>query len=214
MNVFDDPSIASAYDGYYREGFGRQVDQIEKRLAADLIADIPRGPMLELGCGTGHWSEFFLQQGFTVTGIDTSEAMLRELAARNLAMDYRVASAQAIPFEDNAFGVVASVTMLEFVDDPDGVFDEMFRVLEPGGWLFLGSLNADSLLARNSAGDPVFGGAKFMNPAQFGERLGRFGEPELAFGVHLAEDFVLLDGTPEQVAAEPVFMAAAVRKVR
>ena len=78
----------------------------------------------------------------------------------------------------------------------------------------LGCLNADSLLARNSAGDPVFGVAKFMNPEQLLNKLCRFGEPTLASGVHLAEDFSLLDGTTEQLAAEPVFMAGLVRKER
>ncbi len=212
MNVFERADIAAAYDDYYREGFGRQVDEIEKSLVSLLLEGVPRGPMLELGCGTGHWTEFFLAKGFEVTGLDTSDAMLAQARAKNLPAEFRQASAEDIPFGDHAFEVVSSVTMLEFVNDQDRVFDEMHRVLSPGGRLILGCLNADSVLARNSEGDDVFGEAKFLDPAGLAARLERFGRPEFAFGVHLSEDLTLLDGTPERIAAEPVFMAAVVRK--
>lgn len=211
-NVFTRTDIASSYDAYYREGFGRQVDEIEKNLVAELLAGVPRRPMLEMGCGTGHWTEFFLGQGFEVSGIDTSAAMLEQATAKNLSAAFRQASAEEIPFPDGSFEVVSSITMLEFVDYPQRVFDETDRVLAPGGYLILGCLNADSILARTSSGDEVFANAKFMNPAQLIDRLSRFGTPELSFGVHLAEDFRLLDGTEEQIAAEPVFMAARVQK--
>lgn len=211
-NVFSRPEIAAAYDAYYREGFGRQVDEIEKGLVAGLLKDVPRQPMLELGCGTGHWTEYFVTLGFEVSGIDTSEAMLEQARRKNLAAQFRQASAEDIPFPDESFEMVSSITMLEFVDDPLRVFDQINRVLAPGGTLLLGCLNADSRLARNNGGDEVFADAKFMHPEQLIDCLSVFGKPELSFGVHLAEDFSLLDGTIEQIAAEPVFMAARVKK--
>ena len=77
MNVFNNPEIAGKYDNYYQTDFGKKVDEIEKNLVLSLISDIPRGVMLEVGCGTGHWTRFFIDQGFKLTGIDISESMLQ-----------------------------------------------------------------------------------------------------------------------------------------
>lgn len=41
--------------------------------------------MLELRCGTGHWTQFFTAFGFQVTAVDNSEAML-EIAKKKIKM--------------------------------------------------------------------------------------------------------------------------------
>jgi len=213
MNVFSRPEIALAYDGYYEDEFGRQVDDIERRLFEDLLGDIPRASMLELGCGTGHWTRFFTGLGFDVTAIDASAPMLEQAKQKHISAAFGLARAEDLPFENESFACVSAVTVLEFVENADAALDEAYRVLAADGWLLLGCLNADSQLARNSAGNEVFSGARFMAPEQLIDKLQRFGQPVLSLGVHLDENFQLLDGTPERVAAEPAFMAAAVQKV-
>ena len=212
MNVFKNFETAKNYDTYYRSDFGRRVDEIEKKLLSSLLNNVPRAQLLELGCGTGHWTRYFLEQGFQVTATDNSEAMLN--LAREKELNARIIHADAanLPFERHEFEAVASVTMLEFVQDQAVVFDEMYRVLKPSGWLILGCLNANSMLAENRNSDPVFKEAKFFTPEELKDRLSLFGESRFAFGVYINSAFQLLDDTGKKGSAEPAFIAAVVRK--
>ena len=49
---------------------------------------------------------------------------------------------QHLPFKDNYFDKVASITALEFVADAKGVVDELFRVVRPGGLVLVATLNS------------------------------------------------------------------------
>ncbi|WP_299989496.1 class I SAM-dependent methyltransferase [uncultured Pontibacter sp.] len=214
LNVFARPDIADSYDDYYRTDMGQHVDLLEKAVVSELLQRIPRGAMLEAGCGTGHWSSYFLEQGFNVTGIDASEAMLSIASEKKLDAQLMKADVHALPFEDEQFPVVASITMLEFVEDQDCALRELYRVLQPGGWLLLGALNARSVLALTQPRDETFRHANFMTPEELTAKLQLFGEPESRYCVHLTHDFQLIDGTPEARYIHPVFMAAAVQKIR
>jgi len=57
MNVFIKEEIADDYDAYYQTPAGKEIDAIEEKLIADALQKVPKGKMLELGCGTGHWTE-------------------------------------------------------------------------------------------------------------------------------------------------------------
>jgi ubiquinone/menaquinone biosynthesis C-methylase UbiE len=213
-NVFVDPETANSYDAYYQTEFGKKVDEIERQIVSSLIQDVPRTRMLELGCGTGHWSAYFIGQGFGLTGTDVSEAMLKLAREKELNAGFIQADARNIPFEDESFAVVSSITMLEFVDNQDSVFQEIYRVLKPGGWLILGCLNARSVLGENKEQDETFKNAQFITAEELTNKLQLFGEPTLKSGVYLTSDFILLDETPDQGDVHPVFIAAIVQKTK
>jgi len=59
MNIFEKESAAEQYDRYYETEFGRAIDALEKKEISKYLEKIPRQAMLELGCGTGHWTKFF-----------------------------------------------------------------------------------------------------------------------------------------------------------
>jgi len=75
VNVFLNPAVAEKYDQYYLSESGKTVDRYEKELFRHRLGNIPRLPMLELGCGTGHWTRFFADYGFQVTAVDKSKPM-------------------------------------------------------------------------------------------------------------------------------------------
>ncbi len=76
MNVFSNRLIAEKYDKFYKTIQGKAIDNLEKEIILKHIKGITcREDILELGCGTGHWTEFFCGQGFKVTAIDESEAI-------------------------------------------------------------------------------------------------------------------------------------------
>ncbi len=213
MNIFANADIANQYDAYYETENGKQVDAAEKATFEELIREIPRGTLLELGAGTGHWTRFFVEQGFDVMATDVSEAMFVH-AKQKLAgqAKFLKADMQNLSFDHESFDVLAVITALEFVEDPFQAMANMYRVLKERGWLIVGALNAKSALAKNKDNDPVFKHATFLTKGDLEMYLEGFGEPIIKGCVYLNEQGELLDGTEAAESVEPLFFAAIVQK--
>jgi ubiquinone/menaquinone biosynthesis C-methylase UbiE len=164
-NPFDQQVFAERYEGWYA-GRGRRADRLEKHLLKRLLAEFPQaGTVLEVGCGTGHFTRWFAEQGFRVAGLDIAPAMLAEAMKWN-GVPYVAGDALALPFSDRSFDVVALVTALEFVSDPQSALREAVRVARRG--LVLGVLNRCSLLAakRKIRAKPPWNEARFFSPGE------------------------------------------------
>lgn len=212
MNVFLKTAVAETYDDYYLTDFGKQVDNLEQKLVSELISNIPRGPMLELGCGTGHWTDFFIREGFQLTGVDISEPMLQIARSKSIKADFIQADVLDLPFAEESYNLISAITMLEFVSDQEQALESIYRTLKPGGWFIAGCLNAESVLGKNKAQDETFRHGSFFTSKELQVKLQRFGRPSFNFGVHLNENSELLDGTTESEQVQPVFLAAIVQK--
>jgi SAM-dependent methyltransferase len=174
-NPFDDPGLAARYEGWY-EGSGRSADLQEKRLLAGLLTNFPEATtVLEVGCGTGHFTRWLAEQGYRVTGLDCSEAMLTEARRRN-GIPYIRGDAMALPLADHRFDLTALITTLEFVSDPREALQEAMRVSAQG--LLLGVLNRRSRLARKRkhAGRPPWDKAQFFSVAELKRLVRDVGE--------------------------------------
>ncbi len=91
-------------------------------------------PVLDVGCGDGHFASVAYRQPIDV-GLDLHERDMREAAARRPEV-YRTlvrASATAMPFPDATFGTVLSNSSVEHIPDIDAALREIARVLRPGG---------------------------------------------------------------------------------
>lgn len=162
---FDDPALAASYEGWYA-GRGRRADRFEKRTLARLLAGMPRAAsMLEIGCGTGHFTRWLAEGCARVVGLDASRAMLAEAAWRD-GIPYVRGDAEALPFPDRSFDLVALVTALEFVADPERALREAVRVARSG--LLVGALNrwSFSALRRRIAARPPWSAARFLAPRE------------------------------------------------
>lgn len=213
MNIFADPAVADAYDSYYETELGKKVDELEHAALLEVIQEIPRGHMLELGSGTGHWTEFFLEQGFSVTASDVSDAMFDQ-ARRKLAgrVEFRKADMMNLSVAHESIDNIAVITALEFCEDQMQAFAQMYRVLKPGGWLIVGCLNEASIIGQTKADDPVFSHSELMSKSDLETYLEGFGTPKIVLCVHLNANGELLDGTEEANSVPAVFMAACVQK--
>ena len=103
----------------------------------------PGSVVLDLGCGTG--TDLLIAAQMTgptgrVIGVDMTTAMLERARASAHEMglegvELYEALIEALPIEDASVDVVISNGVIDLVPDKDAVFDEIDRVLRPGGRL-------------------------------------------------------------------------------
>lgn len=183
-SCFDFGKIASRYDAWYRTPRGAMYDRLEKKAIDSLLpATSDGGKLLEIGCGTGHFSEHFAGRGFATTGVDISESMVAVARQKNIRKsEFHVGNAEHLPFADETFDVTAAITALEFVCDPARVISEMVRcVKKPGGLLILGVLNRLSAYNRTKQrkGIRMYALARLLAPADLRDVLRPYGAPEI-----------------------------------
>ena len=213
MSIFFNSNIANNYDSYYETEEGRKIDEIEKNIISELLPIVPDNSMLELGCGSGHWTQFFVEKGFKVTGVDISEAMLDIAKQKNIDAQFMLADCANLPFANNSFSFIATITMLEFVDDIDKVIKEIYRVLKKGGYLVIGSLNADSVIATKKSTDEIFKYAKFMSIADIKAKFNQLQLLQIKSGVYLNHDYSIIDNSTSNINnIQPVFIGALFQK--
>lgn len=67
--------------------------------------------VLDVGCATGYLTESIFHSGCDVSGVDISKNMIREALKRSDSMDFRVADACELPFNEETFDVVLSASV-------------------------------------------------------------------------------------------------------
>lgn len=101
----------------------------------------PHWRLLDIGAGTGHTALALAPHVAASIGIDLTVEMLlqaQELAAaRAQAVTWALADAQALPFADGSFELVACRRAAHHFVDITGALREMVRALTPGGLLLI-----------------------------------------------------------------------------
>lgn len=141
--VFDG-QVASHYEAWYLTPEGLRADKLEKASLRRLLECFPQArSVLEVGCGTSHFTRWLREEGLFAVGLDLSTQMLAE-AQQLDSLPLVQGDAYRLPFTDGAFDLVAFVTALEFLDRPQQALAEALRVAQRG--LLLGVLNRWSWL--------------------------------------------------------------------
>jgi 2-polyprenyl-3-methyl-5-hydroxy-6-metoxy-1,4-benzoquinol methylase len=129
------------------EGRRRQA-----RRLLDLLENyVPRGRLLEIGCGYGLLLDEAGRRGYEVEGVELSAEGVRYareqlgLSVRELALEDR-ALTSALGWE--RYDAVLAVDVLEHLDEPAIALDRMRALLAPGGVLLIVTSDPSSLVAR------------------------------------------------------------------
>jgi malonyl-CoA O-methyltransferase len=143
-NYYD--GIAPGYNTLYGE-----EQQIKLQSISRLLHNTPINgqSLLDVGCGTGISSDYFVDKfNCTVTGIDPSRELIKQNQSNKSTLV--VGSAEELPFSDNQFTVVVSVSAIQNFTDVQAGLDEIKRV---GNDLFVLTFmskeneNADEIIA-------------------------------------------------------------------
>lgn len=108
-------SIAEGYNKLHKEEQLEKIKEILKTLTEKEI----NSKILDVGCGTALYSSFFKNY----TGIDPSKGMIKQTKANVIQ-----GQAENLPFKDDSFNIVISISAIHNFKDYKKAVEEMHRV--------------------------------------------------------------------------------------
>lgn len=133
------------YDAWYDSERGRWIGETEYRLLLNALAPRAGERLLDVGCGTGWFTRRLAHdRSVSVMGLDVNANSLKFAGQHDVASSYVQADARRLPFADNAFDCVCSITALCFIDNWSLALGEIVRVTRKR--FAIGLLNRHSVL--------------------------------------------------------------------
>lgn len=131
--------------GLYDETAGfydHRYTEIQRQKYSAVIKHLPSrfGRALDVGCGTGLFLDELRRRARFVVGVDISEKMLNVAQGRGSGAGLLLADAESLPFKDQTFDCVISVTLLQNVPSPENAVAEFMRILKNHGLVVYTSL--------------------------------------------------------------------------
>lgn len=152
MGRIYDATWGRAFSALYDAGLKASEEAGLREMRRELVAEAG-GRVLELGAGTGANLELYPSSIAELTLVEPDPHMTKRLREKLAASDRAAvvveASAERLPFDDDAFDTAVATLVLCTVPDPRTAIAELARVLKPGGTLlFLEHVRGEPRLAR------------------------------------------------------------------
>lgn len=130
----------------------------QRRVTRAALALRPGERVLDLACGPGYLSAEMAEEvgsEGSVHAVDVSESMLalarrRERSDQAAPIEFGIADATSLPFEDGSFDAITCTQAYEYVAEIETALREAHRVLAAGGRLLVLDTDWDSIVWRTS----------------------------------------------------------------
>ncbi len=140
-------TLRTEFNQWAVQGRGEEMERHHDSIAGQTIARMALKPgdrVLDLGCGTG-WVTRCLAEAVEggmgmAVGLDISDEMIARARAASISVEnvlFVVAAAEEIPWREEYFESALSIESFYYYPDQEAVLRELYRVLVPGGRLFI-----------------------------------------------------------------------------
>ena len=143
--------VTEAYDAaapryIERIGSADLADAEDRDLIRDWATAV-HGPVLDAGCGPGHWSGHLHDLGVAVEGVDATPRFVEHARRTWPGVDFRLGDLRRLDLADGSLGGVLSWFSVIHTDPEEvpGILAAFARALRPGGRLLLGFFSGDRL---------------------------------------------------------------------
>ena len=124
--LLDDPRLAShpgvaVWRGDVTAGYRQWADSydepnglfdIEEPVMHEILDSLPAGSAIDAACGTGRYTEYLIERGHTVIGVDSSPEMLAVAQARIPTADFQAGALDQLPADDDSADLVVCALRL------------------------------------------------------------------------------------------------------
>jgi len=153
----DADALAEYYDDdYYGEGSGKFIGPVEsivrlcRYMRAKAIARyVPRGRILDVGCGRGLTLQYLKDRGYEVDGVEL-DTVAAVRASKNLNQAIFTTLDEVVGRLPRQYEAVCFWHSLEHLSDPKEALEAVGRLLAPGGFLIIAAPHVESLQSRLS----------------------------------------------------------------
>ena len=112
----------------------------------------PVATLLDVACGSGQLALIAARRGARVTGVDIAtnaiEAARGRAASEGITARFDEGDAEALPYDDASFDVVATIYGAMFAPRPDRVASELLRVCRPGGTIAMANWTKEGFIGQ------------------------------------------------------------------
>jgi SAM-dependent methyltransferase len=105
------------------------------------------GPVIDAGCGPGHWTAFLHERGVAACGVDLAPEFVTVARQRFPQITFRTGDLGDLGVEDGSLGAILSWYSVIHTDPADvpAQLTEFARCIRPGGSLLIGFFDGDAL---------------------------------------------------------------------
>ena len=137
-DYFEGPYLSTIEkDGQLDAGIGTLYGEI----VYNLNNRVALGKLLDVGCAMGHFLEFSRRYGWEVEGVECSPYAARYAAERFQVKVHPVCVLKDAHLPHNYYNSCVLVEVIEHLPDPRETMTEVWRLLEPGGLVYITTPN-------------------------------------------------------------------------
>jgi ubiquinone/menaquinone biosynthesis C-methylase UbiE len=179
ISTLDYSAIKSKQNAAWASGDYAKIGttlQIVGETLADAMDVDPGSSVLDVAAGNGNATLAFARRWCNVTSTDYVDKLLARSRARAeaeaLDVTYKIADAEQLPFDDNAFDAVVSTFGVMFTPDQEKAASELLRVCRPGGMIGMANWTPDGFIGQvfKTLGKHIAPPAGVSSPALWGTR--------------------------------------------
>ena len=206
--VAEEDHLLDAFYVSFEDQFRGTRADIKQRLADYLPlvkainAGTAKAPILDMGCGRGEWLELLQENELIAKGVDSNRVMVSQCQELGLEVINNDAIEYLRTLNANSLGAVTGMHIIEHIPFKRliALFDEVLRVLKPGGVAIFETPNPENLIvgACNFYFDPTHLNPLPPEPMRFVMEARGFGSIEILRLHPYPEEFLLTEGA-EQV---------------
>lgn len=100
--------------------------------------------VLDVGCGNGFFLQLAKERGWEVYGTEYAQDVVDSCTKKGFNM--RKGTLHELEFESDYFDLIVSIEVIEHLPDPVSTVKEMYRIVRPGGGIYITTPNFNSLL--------------------------------------------------------------------
>jgi SAM-dependent methyltransferase len=124
-----------ASSGYWESLYSNSYNFITRREEViNMVSDLDYSSVLDLGCGTGDYADYFLKNQKDYLGIDNSGKMIRRAQTRFPDALFQVDDVENSSLPSEKFDLVLAVGLIEYFPEPDRLIREIHRIVNKRGY--------------------------------------------------------------------------------